>query len=65
MSIEVNPEGQGRGWGRTLIAEARGLVPPGEPLFAAVSPGNARSLRAFLACGFTPLGSEVLIRPAR
>ena len=65
MSVEVSPDAQGRGWGGALIAEARGLVPPGEPLFAAVSPGNARSLRAFLACGFTPLGSEVLIRPAR
>jgi RimJ/RimL family protein N-acetyltransferase len=35
-----------------------------EPVFAAVSPGNARSLRALLACGFTPIGSEVLLRPA-
>ncbi|RIQ11374.1 hypothetical protein DY240_28965 [Jiangella rhizosphaerae] len=41
------------------------LVPAGEPVFAAVTPGNARSLRAFLACGFTPVGSEVLLRPAR
>jgi hypothetical protein len=28
-----------------------------------VSPGNAASLRAFLRCGFTPIGAEVLIEP--
>lgn len=28
-----------------------------------VSPGNARSLRAFLAAGFVPVGSEVLLSP--
>jgi hypothetical protein len=53
-----------RGWGRALIAEGVGLVPKGELVFAAVSPGNARSLRTFLALGFVPIGSEVLIRPA-
>ena len=47
----------------SLIAEAIHLVPEGELLFAAVSPGNARSLRAFLSLGFTPIGSECLIRP--
>jgi hypothetical protein len=61
MSIEANKHNQG--WGRSLIAEAVGLVPAGELLFAAVSPGNARSLRAFLGLGFKPIGSEVLIRP--
>jgi hypothetical protein len=55
----------GAGNGRALIAEALALVAPGEPIFAAVSPGNARSLRAFLASGFTPLGSEVWIKPDR
>jgi GNAT superfamily N-acetyltransferase len=65
MSVEAEPAGQGRGWGRSLIIDALGLVPPGGPVFAAVSPGNARSLRAFLACGFTPIGSEVLVRPIR
>lgn len=47
--------------GRALIREALRLVPAGEPVFAAVAPGNARSLRAFLAEGFTPLGSEVIV----
>jgi GNAT superfamily N-acetyltransferase len=65
ISIEAVPAGQGRGWGRALLADALRLVPTGEPVFAAVSPGNARSLRAFLATGFTPIGSEAIIRPAR
>ena len=62
MSVEAIAHG--RGLGTALIAEAIGLVPAGELLFAAVSPGNARSLRAFLSLGFTPIGSEVLIRPS-
>lgn len=61
LSVEVVPGRQGRGAGRSLVRDALGLVPAGEPVFAAVSPGNARSLRAFLACGFQPLGSEVLL----
>jgi hypothetical protein len=65
LGIEAVPEGQGRGWGSSLLSDALGLVPAGEPVFAAVAPGNARSLRAFLATGFVPLGSEVLIMPAR
>jgi hypothetical protein len=65
LGIEAAPEGQGRGWGRTLLRDALGLVPAGEPVFAGVAPGNARSLRAFLAVGFVPLGSEVTIRPGQ
>ncbi|MDT6985418.1 hypothetical protein ACFSUJ_32885 [Streptomyces lusitanus] len=66
LSIELHDAGGGgRGHGRSLIADALSLVPEGDPVFAAVSPGNARSLRAFLACGFTPTGSEVLLRPER
>lgn len=63
LSVEANDHN--RGWGTALIAEAIGLVPPGELLFAAVSPGNARSLRAFLSLGFKPIGSEVLVRPSQ
>ncbi|QKW23587.1 hypothetical protein HUT16_34850 [Kitasatospora sp. NA04385] len=55
----------GRGHGRSLLRDALTLLPAGTPLFAAVAPGNARSLRAFLAGGFTPVGSEVLLRPAQ
>ncbi|MFB9322980.1 hypothetical protein [Cryptosporangium minutisporangium] len=66
LSIELHPRTtHGRGSGRSLIRAARTLVPRGEPVFAAVSPGNARSLRAFLAAEFVPVGSEVLIRPDR
>jgi len=65
LSIEAAPAGQGRGIGRALLRDALSLVPAGAPVFAAVSPGNARSLRAFLATGFAPIGSEVLIHPAR
>lgn len=62
--LSVEAAETNRGWGRALIAEAVGLVPEGELVFAAVSPGNARSLRTFLGLGFVPIGSEVLIRPA-
>lgn len=62
--LSVEASAHNRGLGTELIKEAVGLVPEGELLFAAVSPGNARSLRAFLSLGFTPIGSEALIRPA-
>jgi hypothetical protein len=65
LSIEAAPAGQGRGIGRALLVDALSLVPAGAPVFAAVTPGNARSLRAFLAVGFTPIGSEVLYEPVR
>ncbi|MFI6644574.1 hypothetical protein [Streptomyces sp. NPDC050504] len=66
LSVELHdPQDGGRGHGRSLLADALSLVPEAHPVFAAVSPGNARSLRAFLACGFTPVGSEVVLRPER
>ncbi|MFD5033027.1 hypothetical protein ACFWM0_21805 [Streptomyces sp. NPDC058405] len=66
LSIELHrTQDSSPGHGRALLADALSLVPEGKPVFAAVSPGNARSLRAFLACGFTPIGSEILLRPAR
>lgn len=65
LSIEAASDGLGRGRGRSLLIDALALVPAGEPVFAAVSPGNARSLRAFLAAGFIPIGSEVLLGPDR
>jgi hypothetical protein len=61
MSIELTSGTENRGTGRALIGDALKLTPAGEPLFAAVSPGNARSVRAFLAMGFMPIGSEVII----
>ncbi|WP_230396317.1 hypothetical protein [Streptomyces blattellae] len=66
LSIELHRNAaDGRGHGRSLLTDALSLVPEDEPVFAAVSPGNARSLRAFLATGFTPIGAEVLVRPDR
>ncbi len=61
LSIEITDPGAVPGLGRRLLERARGAVEPGTWLFAAVSPGNARSLRSFLAAGFTPIGSEVII----
>jgi hypothetical protein len=52
------------GAGRRLIGEALGLISPGEVVFAQVAPGNAASLRAFLSCGFVPIGAETLLHPA-
>lgn len=46
-----------------LAAAALGLVPAGAPLFAQVAPGNSSSLRAVLAAGYQPIGSEVLFTP--
>lgn len=63
LSIEVSEPRHGHG--RTLIAAALGLVPAGEPVLACVAPGNAASLRAFLAGGFTPIGSVQLYHPTR
>lgn len=61
LSIEVATGQRGAQVGRALLSDALALVPAGTAVFAAVAPGNARSLRAFLAAGFRPLASEVLI----
>jgi GNAT superfamily N-acetyltransferase len=64
VSVEVEPHGRGRGVGRHLAEAALRLAPAGEAVFAQVSPGNAASLRSFLAAGYRPIGSEVLfLRP--
>jgi len=64
LAFEVEPGSRNRGLGRALAVAARGLVPAGEPLFAQAAPGNAAALRAVLAAGFQPVGSEVLfLRP--
>ena len=61
FSIEVSEVNFGKGGGRSLLRDVLAAWPWGQPLFAAAWPGNARSLRAFLAAGFRPVGSEVLI----
>ncbi len=65
VSIEVLPEHRGHGLGSDLARAALKLVPEGEPLFAQVTPGNVASLRAFLAAGYKPIGSEVLFLRSR
>jgi GNAT superfamily N-acetyltransferase len=63
VAVEVDPAHRGRGVGRSLFAAARGLVGPGEALWAQVSPAHVASLRAVLAAGFRPVGAEVLYVP--
>jgi pimeloyl-ACP methyl ester carboxylesterase len=66
LSVELSPAAEhSHGHGRKLLSDALTLVPVNLPVFAAVAPGNARSLRAFLAAGFTAIGAESLIEPAR
>jgi len=60
VAFEVDPARRNRGLGRSLVAAARHLTPPGEPLFAQVAPGNAASLRVVEVAGFRPIGAEVL-----
>jgi GNAT superfamily N-acetyltransferase len=62
VAVEVDPDHRGRGLGRGLAAAARHLVPGGIPLWAQITPGNAASVRAFLAAGYRPVGSEILLR---
>ncbi len=65
MGVEINPEFHGSGTGRRFLDGARQLVGVDEWLFAAVAPGNARSLRSFLSQGFVPIATEILIgRPS-
>jgi GNAT superfamily N-acetyltransferase len=59
VSVEVDEGVRHRGLGRALVTAARHLVT--EPLWAQVAPGNARSVRAFQAAGYRPVGSEVLL----
>lgn len=65
VSVEVAPERRNQGIGRQLVRSALGLVAEGQIVVAEVAPGNAQSLRAFLAAGFTPIGSAVHVRPRR
>lgn len=66
VAIEVAPAYRARGLGRALARAARSLVPGPDrsrPLWAQVSPGNAASVRAFLAAGYRPVGAEALFVP--
>jgi GNAT superfamily N-acetyltransferase len=59
VAVEVAEGARHRGLGRRLVTAARQLA-GGEPVWAQVSAGNARSLRAFQAAGCRPVGSEAL-----
>ena len=63
VSVEIDEDVRHRGLGRSLVAAARHLTT--EPLWAQVAPGNARSMRAFLAAGYRPVGSEAVLLSAR
>jgi GNAT superfamily N-acetyltransferase len=65
MAFEVDPSARGAGLGRRLARSAIALVPPGEVVWAQVSPGHPASLRAVLAAGYRPVCAEVLLPPAR
>ncbi|MGH3655430.1 MAG: GNAT family N-acetyltransferase [Micromonosporaceae bacterium] len=62
-AVEVAAEHRGRGLGRTLATAARHLVPDGRPIWAQIAPGNAASVRVFLASGYLPVGAEALLVP--
>jgi hypothetical protein len=61
VAVEVDQDQRDRGLGRKLAAAARHLIPAGTPLWAQIAPGNAASVRAFLAAGYRPVGAEVLL----
>jgi GNAT superfamily N-acetyltransferase len=62
-AIEVNQRARHQGLGRALAVAARHLVPAGEPVWSQQAAGNARSVRAFQAAGFRPVGAEALLLP--
>jgi GNAT superfamily N-acetyltransferase len=61
VAVEVEPGYRGKGLGRDLAVAARPQVPSGAPLWAQIAPGNAASVRAFLAAGYQPVGAEALL----
>ena len=62
LSVELTGDRGNSGAGRALILGGLATVSSSELVFAQVAPGNAASLRAFLACGFRPIASEILIQ---
>ncbi|MFF0596413.1 GNAT family N-acetyltransferase [Streptomyces antibioticus] len=59
VSVEVDEAVRRRGRGRLLVTAARHLAD--EPVWAQIAPGNARSVRAFQAAGYVPVGAEILL----
>jgi GNAT superfamily N-acetyltransferase len=62
VAVEVDPDSRGRGLGRALAVAVRHLGPDrSDNLWAQIAPGNAASVRAFLAAGYRPVGAETLV----
>ncbi len=61
ISVELTGAEPGRQVGRALISAALANVPSGEMVYAQIAPGNAASVRMFLASGFVPIASEILL----
>lgn len=64
LSVELLDAPRGSGAGRALVRGGLSMVPADTFVFAQVAPGNAASLRTFLACGFVPIGGERLVQPS-
>lgn len=60
-AFEIEPAARGTGHGRRLVSAVAAVAPRGMPVFFQCAPGNVASLRAILAAGARPIGSEVLI----
>ena len=64
VSLEVDEAVRHRGLGRALARAARHLIPAGDVVWSQQATGNARSIRAFQAAGYRPVGAEILLLPA-
>lgn len=64
IGFELEPDARGGGAGTRLVADALTVIPRESLVLAAVAPGNAASVRVLLRCGFRPVGSVQLFRPA-
>jgi hypothetical protein len=65
IGFELTGAASGQGVGQDLLRDVLRELPSGDAVWASCSPGNARSLRALVAVGFVPVGSEVLLQPRR
>ncbi|WP_127500007.1 GNAT family N-acetyltransferase [Actinoplanes solisilvae] len=63
VSIEVSEDVRDRGLGRVLALCARHLAPADATVWSQQAAGNARSIRAFQAAGYRPIGAELLLHP--
>ncbi len=60
VAFEVDEHHRGDGLAAAALLEARRLAGPSAILFAQTAPANVASLKALLAAGFAPIGSEML-----